>query len=111
MSNNAFYSNRRNRDQRSDEKRNEAPRIAAAALRYDPVGDEAPEIVATGRGLTADEIIRIAKENGIPLHEDAGLVEVLSKLDVGSMLPRELYVVVAEILAFIYAVDAEAAAS
>jgi flagellar biosynthesis protein len=108
---NMFYSNRRGRDQRSEEKRNEEPRIAAAALRYDPAGDEAPEIVATGRGLTAEEIVRIAKENGIPLHQDAGLVEALAKLDVGSMLPRELYVVVAELLAFIYAVDAEAAAS
>ena len=99
MSNNTYYNARRNAPQRP----------AAAALHYDPTGTEAPEIVATGRGLTAEEIVRVARENHVPLHQDAGLVEALSKLDVGTVIPRELYAVVAEVLAFVYAVDAEAA--
>ena len=100
MSNNAYY----------DARRKAEPRPAAAALHYDPAGDAPPEVLATGRGLTAHEIVDIAKKNGIALHEDAGLVEALTKLDVGTVIPRELYAVVAEVLAFVYAVDAEAAA-
>jgi flagellar biosynthesis protein len=95
-----YYSNRRN-----------APdRPAAAALYYDPSGPEAPEVLAAGRGLVAEEIVASARKNGVPLHQDAGLVEALSKLDVGTVIPRELYAVVAEVLAFVFAVDAEATA-
>lgn len=100
MSNSAYYNNRRN-----------APaRPSAAALHYDPVGIEPPEIIATGRGLVAEEIVSLAQEHGVPIHQDAGLVEALAKLDVGTQLPRELYAVVAEVLAFVYSVDAEAGA-
>lgn len=101
MSNNAYFNSRRNTTDRP----------VAAAMTYDPVGTEPPEIVATGRGLTAEEIVRLAREHNVPIHEDAGLVEALSRLDVGSTLPRELYAVVAEVLAFVYRIDAEAAAS
>lgn len=98
MSGSAYFSQRRN-----------APdRPAAAALAYDPAGDAPPEVIAAGRGLTAEEIVRLARDHGIPIHQDAGLVEVLARLDVGTTIPRELYAVVAEVLAFIYAVDAEA---
>jgi flagellar biosynthesis protein len=93
-----------------DTRRNPSGRPAAAALYYDPKGSEAPEIIATGRGLIAEEIVRAARENDVPLHQDAGLVEALSKLDIGTVIPRELYVVVAEVLAFVYFVDSEAAA-
>ncbi len=98
--NSAFYDNRRNAP----------PRAAAAALHYDPVGSAPPEIIATGRGLIADEIVALAHKHGVPIHEDAGLVEALAKLDVGTALPRELYAVVAEVLAFVFSVDAEAGA-
>lgn len=92
-----------------DFRKRTAPRPAAAALRYDPVGSEPPEIVAAGRGVTAEEIVRVARENGVPLHEDAELVEALARLDLSERIPRELYVVVAEVLAYVYRVDAEAA--
>lgn len=98
MSNSAYFNARRNAPQRP----------AAAALHYDPLGDSAPEIVAAGRGLVADDIVALAQTHGVPVHQDAGLVEALSKLDVGATIPRELYTVVAEVLAFVYAVDAEA---
>ena len=99
MKNSAFF----------DARRNAPDHPIAAALHYDPVGSDAPEIVATGRGITAEEIVKIAREHNIPLHEDAGLVEALSKLEAGTLIPRELYAVVAEVLAFVYLVDAEAA--
>lgn len=86
-----------------------APRPAAAALKYDPVGHDAPQLIAAGQGLIAEEIIRVAKEHAIPLHEDAQLVEALSRLDLTESIPRELYAVVAEVLAYVFRVDAAAA--
>jgi flagellar biosynthesis protein len=78
----------------------------AAALRYDHGQDEAPVLVAKGSGSTADWIVEIAREHGIPIHEDPSLVEVLSKLDVQQRIPEELYLIVAEILACIYRAQA-----
>ena len=80
-------------------------RPAAAALRYDPLAPEPPEIVAIGRGVTAEEIVRVAKEHGITVYEDAGLIEALARLDISDHIPRELYAIVAEILAYVYRVD------
>lgn len=102
MNNNSAYFHQR---------RNVPDRPAAAALHYDPTKPEPPEIIATGRGLMAEEIVAVAREHGVPLHQDPGLVEALSLLDIGTVIPRELYAVVAEVLAFVYSVDAEAAAS
>lgn len=82
-------------------------RPAAAALHYDPLKSEPPQVLAVGRGVSADEIVRIAKEHDVPLYEDAGLVEALARLDVAEFVPRELYAVVAEVLAYVYRVDAE----
>ncbi|MCR5687066.1 MAG: EscU/YscU/HrcU family type III secretion system export apparatus switch protein [Lachnospiraceae bacterium] len=72
----------------------------AVALEYDP-NDMAPKIVATGRGRVAERIIEQAKENDVPIHEDAKLAGTLSKLDIGDYIPPELYEVVAEILVFV----------
>lgn len=81
-------------------------RPAAAALKWDPLTSEPPEVIAVGRGITAETIVRIAQERGIPLYEDAGLVEALARLNVTDSIPRELYAVVAEVLAYVYRVDA-----
>ena len=72
----------------------------AVALKYD--GEEAPTITATGEGSVAEEIIRIAKEANIPLYENADLVALLSKLELGDNIPEVLYKVIAEIIAFAY---------
>ncbi len=76
----------------------------AIALEYDP-NEEAPKIVATGKGALAERIIAKAKEASVPVHEDAKLANTLSKLDIGEMIPPELYEVVAEILVFVDAMD------
>jgi flagellar biosynthesis protein len=81
---------------------------AAAALQYDPVKPQPPQVVAVGRGAIAQEIVRVAKEHGIPLHADPGLVEALAQLDVSDHIPRELYAVVAEVLAYVFRVDSAA---
>jgi flagellar biosynthesis protein len=77
----------------------------AAALSYDPGQHVAPEVVAIGRGLRAQEIIKIAKEHQIPIYEDPSLVQALSQLEIGLEIPSDLYAVVAEVLAFVYALD------
>jgi len=74
----------------------------AVALRYTPLKDRAPRIAAKGLGRVAERIIEIAKEHNIPVKDDADLVEVLAKLDIEQEIPADVYVVVAELLAFVY---------
>lgn len=77
----------------------------AAALKYEHGADAVPRLVAKGDGHIADKIIALAKENGIPIHEDKNLIEILSTLDLYEQIPPKLYKAVAEILAFIYKVS------
>jgi len=77
----------------------------AIALAYDPNEDGAPRVVASGKGQIAERIIESAQENDIPVHEDSKLADTLSKLEIGEMIPPELYEVVAEILVFVDAMD------
>ncbi len=74
----------------------------AVALHYN--GNGAPRLIAKGGGRVADKIIETAREHQIPLEEDAALAASLSKLDLGTEVPRELYVAVAHVLAFAWAV-------
>lgn len=76
----------------------------AIAIEYDPM-DEAPKIIASGQGILADKIIEKAKENAVPIHQDGKLADTLSRLEIGDMIPPELYEVVAEILVFVDAMD------
>ena len=80
-------------------------RKAAVALRYDLDRDKAPLILASGRGAVADEILRIADDNKIPLYEDPELAKLLSKLELDAEIPSELYTLVAEVLFFVYKLD------
>ena len=76
----------------------------AIALEYDPTED-APKVIASGRGLLAERIIERAKEAKVPIHQDSKLADTLSRLEIGEMIPPELYEVVAEILVFVDAMD------
>jgi flagellar biosynthesis protein len=80
----------------------------AVALKYAPGQSSAPTVVAKGKGHMADAILQKAKDNGVPVQEDASLVEVLSKLDLDQEIPPELYHLVAEVLSFIYRSDQRA---
>ncbi len=88
---------------RRDSKENRRLKTAIA-LEYDPQ-DAAPKIVATGKGIVAEKIIEAAQEADVPVHEDSKLAATLSKLEIGEMIPPELYEVVAEILVFVDAMD------
>ena len=74
----------------------------AVALRYEPGKDQAPRVTAKGRGLVAERIIELAREEGVPISEDPDLVGALIQLDFDEEVPPELYKAVAEILAFAY---------
>lgn len=77
----------------------------AAAIKYDADNSAAPKIVATGKGSIAEEIIRIAEENDVPLYQDPSLAKMLSSLELETEIPPELYSVVAEVLAFVYKLE------
>lgn len=74
----------------------------AAAISYDKAKNMAPRVVAKGKGHIADQIIQVAQENDVPLHEDHNLANVLEAMELESEIPAELYRAVAEVLVFIY---------
>lgn len=74
----------------------------AIALEYDPQEDEAPRVIASGRGEIADKILKLAQENQIPIREDPVLAQALSLVDLEDEIPVELYAVVAEVLGWVY---------
>ncbi len=80
----------------------------AVALKYTPGEHTAPQVVAAGRGLVAQRILDRAREAGVPVHRDAALVQALSALEVGDVIPPELYQAVAEVLVFLLDLEREA---
>lgn len=76
----------------------------AVALGFEK-GDQAPKILATGKGHLAEKIIEEAKEHGIPLHYDERLAKTLSELDFDEYIPPELYEAVVEVLMYVDKVD------
>ncbi len=81
----------------------------AVALAYQRGRQRAPVVVATGRGRIAEQIIALARAHGVPIREDPALVMLLARLDVGDLIPPELYAVVAEVFAWVYRLNAERA--
>lgn len=78
--------------------------LTAVALAYNP-GDEAPKILATGKGHIAQRIIDEAKAADVPFYKDSQLAETLAALEIGDAIPPELYEVVAQILVFVDGMD------
>ncbi len=77
-------------------------RTTAAAIRYDEGRDNAPEVLAAGKGKIAEKILTLGRENGIPIYDDPVLAAALAEVNPGDEIPPELYTLVAEVLAFIY---------
>jgi len=86
------------------------PRQTAVALAYDG-GEGAPRIAAKGRGLVAEAIIERAREAGIYVHESPQLVALLMQVDLDAHIPENLYTAVAELLAWLYKLEKNGAAS
>jgi flagellar biosynthesis protein len=79
----------------------------AIALKYDIGSMPAPQVVAKGQGHLAEQILKIARENGIEVRTDAALTEILAVLEIDSFIPLDAYSTVAEILTYIYAKNGE----
>ena len=77
----------------------------AVALAYQGLGT-APKVVATGKGAVAERIIEMAREHGVYVHESRELVALLMDVDLDQRIPPNLYRVVAELLAWLYRIEA-----
>ncbi len=79
-------------------------RQLAVALAYQ-TGEGSPRVTAKGQGLVAKAIIEKARDAGIYVHESAELVSLLMQVDLDQHIPPELYIAVAELLAWIYKLE------
>ena len=84
------------------------PPRSAVALAY-RAGDAAPRVVAKGRGVVAEEIVRRARQAGVYVHGSTELVGLLMQVDLDRHIPPQLYIAVAELLAWIWRIEQRAA--
>lgn len=71
----------------------------AVALQYG-LGQSAPVIVASGMGNMAEKIVEVATDSGVPVYEDNSLATVLSQMELGREIPKELYEAIVEIYVY-----------
>ena len=76
----------------------------AIALAYSQT-DAAPRVVAKGKGLIAQQIISKAKEHGVYVHESPELVALLTQVNIDEHIPPQLYMAIAELLAWLYRIE------
>jgi flagellar biosynthesis protein len=74
----------------------------AVALAYEPTRDQAPRVVAGGRGAIAEQILQVAFAHDVKVREDADLVQLLSAVGIDSGIPVAAFAAVAEILVYVY---------
>lgn len=84
---------------------NEFNDTIAVALKYD--GQAAPQVTAKNSGPGGEHILELARQYGIPIHEDPALAQMLSQIELGESIPEDLFVIVAEILAFAYLISGQ----
>ena len=82
----------------SEEER-DVGRTLAVALHYDH--ENAPRVVAKGKGLVAERIIELARENDVPIEDNPVLVQALAGVNLGEEIPEEMYQAVAEVISFV----------
>ena len=80
----------------------------AVALRYDMDRDQAPRVIAKGRGHVAENILAVAQKSTIPVYQNKTLVNMLMALDIDREIPPELYRTIAEVMAYVYRIDKKA---
>ena len=85
-------------------------RNSAVALSYADKS-KAPVVVAKGYGVVAESIMREARANGLYVHASADLVKLLMQVDLDQQIPPQLYLAVAELMAWIYRLEGDAEAS
>lgn len=87
---------------------NNAKPLRATALQYDPENGGAPRVVASGQRKIAEQILAEARKHNITIVEDPALTAALAGVNLGDEIPPELYLVVAEVLAYVYRVTERA---
>jgi len=92
--------NSKDKDKEIDKGKDKTKDKTAVALKYGEE-DDAPRIIASGKGYLAEKILNAGKAENIPIHQDAKLTDSLSKIEIGDYIPPELYEVVAEILVYL----------
>ena len=83
----------------------------AVAIKYDKEKDQAPKVVAKGLRVRAEKIRELAKQYNVPIMKNVPLANALYRVDIGKEVPEELYDAVAEVLNFIYQLQAEQTAA
>ncbi len=79
--------------------------LEAVALRYDMKTGQAPKVTAKGSGFVAEQIIKVAQKNAVPIYQNKTLASVLLAVDLDREIPEDLYKAVAEVLAYVYRLD------
>lgn len=77
----------------------------AVALKYENDEQEAPVVIASGRGEIAEKILATARQGKVPVYQDESLAQVLASLEMGTEIPPELYQAVAQVIAFVWKID------
>ena len=77
----------------------------AVALKYDLEQDNAPKVIAKGRGHVAEHILATAQKNSVPVYQNKTLVNMLMALEIDREIPPELYKAIAEVMAYVYKMD------
>ena len=77
----------------------------AVALKYEAERDNAPRVIAKGRGHVAEHILETAQKNAVPVYQDKTLVNMLMALEIDREVPPELYKAIAEVMAYVYKMD------
>ena len=90
-----------------EEKRNPVPE--AVAIRYDRERENAPRVVAKGRGAIAQQLMAIAKKHAVPVYQNQTVTQLLMAVELDREIPPELYQAVANVLAYVYRLDGRAA--
>ena len=81
-------------------KEKDTPPPLAIALQYD--GDSAPRVTAKGYDEVAEQIVKLARQHGIPMQENQPLASLLARVELGDEIPEALYIAVAQVIAFAY---------
>ena len=83
------------------------PEHIAVALRYDDEEQAAPKVMAKGQRVMAEKIKEVARQFGVPIMRNVPLAHALHDVDIGDEIPEDLYEAVAEVLNFVYQLEAE----
>lgn len=86
------------------------PPQEAVAIRYDKNKEDAPRIVAKGKGYVAQQLLAVARHHAVPVYQNQTVTQLLMAVELDREIPPELYHAVANVLAYVYRLDSRAGA-